>query len=153
NRWDLWMNKDSVVVISIRGTTQTTASWVANFYSAMVPAKGELLLAEKDTFKYKLAQDPKAAVHIRWLISMAYLSRSIIPTIDSLADSGIKNFIILGHSQGGAIAFLLTSYIHNLQMEGKIPAETNFKTYCSAAPDPGNLFYAYEYENLTKNGW
>jgi len=27
------------------------------------------------------------------------------------------------------------------------------KTYASAAPKPGNLYYAYEYEAMTQNGW
>ena len=29
----------------------------------------------------------------------------------------------------------------------------NIKTYCSAAPKPGNLFYAYDFEHITEGGW
>lgn len=59
----------------------------------------------------------------------------------------------MGHSQGGAIAFLLTAYLRHQQMENKIAGDVQFKTYCSAAPKPGNLFFAYDYEEITKGGW
>jgi len=84
---------------------------------------------------------------------MAYLQRDILPKIDSLYKHGTKNIIIMGHSQGAAISFLLTSHFHFLQQSGRIPADIQFKTYCSAAPKPGNLRYAYEYESITRNGW
>ena len=50
NLWDLWMNSNSVAVISIRGTTEKPESWLANFYAAMVPATGELKLTENEVF-------------------------------------------------------------------------------------------------------
>jgi len=59
----------------------------------------------------------------------------------------------MGHSQGGAIAYLLTAYLYNLQKQGVLPADIRFKTYCSAGPKPGNLFFAHEYEAMTQNGW
>jgi len=154
NHWDLWVNTDSTIaVISIRGTIPTAESSLANIYAAMVPAKGELYLTETDTFKYELATNPNAAVHIGWLISMAYLSRDILPKIDSIYNAGIKNILLMGHSQGGAINYLLTAYLYNLQQNGIIPGDIRFKTYCSAAPKPGNLYFAYHYEMLTQNGW
>ena len=42
NLWQLWMNEDSVAVISIRGTTKTSVSFLANLYAATVAAKGTL---------------------------------------------------------------------------------------------------------------
>ncbi len=59
----------------------------------------------------------------------------------------------MGHSQGGAIAYLLTAHFYNLQQQGKLPADIRFKTYCSAAPKPGNLYFAYDYETTTRGGW
>jgi hypothetical protein len=154
NLWDLWTSDQrKVAVVSIRGTTDKPESWLANFYAAMVPAKGQLQLSKKDTFKYVLSTDDKAAVHVGWLLSLAYLSRDILPKIDSLYKAGTKEFILMGHSQGGAINFLLTAYLCNLQKMGKLPADIRFKTYCSAGPKPGNLYFAYEFESLTKNGW
>lgn len=153
NLWDLWMNDKNQAVISIRGTTEKAESWLSNFYAAMVPAKGELKLDDKYVFQYQLATNPKAAVHVGWLLSMAYLSKEIVPKIDSLYKIGTKEFLIMGHSQGGAISFLLTSYLYNLQQLDQLPKDIRFKTYCSAAPKPGNLYYAYEYEAMTQGGW
>lgn len=154
NRWDLWVNNaNTIAVISIRGTTGKIESSLENLYAAMVPARGELILNEADTFKYCLAPDDKAAVHIGWLLSMAFLSRDIVPKIDSLYKSGIKNFLLMGHSQGGAINYLLTAYLYGLQKQKTLPDDIRFKTYCSAAPKPGNLYFAYYYETITQNGW
>ncbi len=153
NLWDLWTNGKNQAVISIRGTTEKSESWLSNFYAAMVPAKGELKLNDKEVFSYQLATNPKAAVHVGWLLSMAYLSKEIVPKINEQYQKGTKEFLIMGHSQGGAISFLLTSYLGNLQQLDKLPKDIRFKTYCSAGPKPGNLYYAYEYEAMTQGGW
>lgn len=153
NLWELWSDVFGKAVISIRGTTEKEESWLSNIYAAMVPAKGELKLSSNEIFPYQLANDPKAAVHIGWLISTAYLSKEILPKINELYQKGTKEFLIIGHSQGGAISYLITSYLYNLQSLGKLPEDMKLKTYCSAAPKPGNLYYAYEYEAMTQGGW
>lgn len=153
NLWDLWTGGNQTAVISIRGTTEKAESWLANFYAAMVPAKGKIQISEKEVFNYQLAANPKAAIHVGWLLSMAFLSKDIIPKINDLYSKGTKEFIIIGHSQGGAISYLLTSYLYNLQKMRQLPADIRFKTYCSAAPKPGNLYYAYEYEAMVQGGW
>ncbi|MGZ3913409.1 MAG: lipase family protein [Flavisolibacter sp.] len=153
NRWDLWTGEDHAAVISIRGTTGEAVSWLANFYAAMVPAKGQMVLADRDTFRYELATNPRAAVHAGWLVGMGFLSRDILSAIDSLYREGTKNILIMGHSQGGAIAYLLTAYLYHLQLQKVLPSDIRFKTYCSAAPKPGNLYFAYDYEALTQGGW
>lgn len=153
NLWQLWRTKNDVAIISIRGTTKTAVSFLANLYAAMVPAKGVLQLEEDFTFNYNLSDNPRAAVHVGFLIAMAYLSRDILPKIDSCYKNGIKDFIIAGHSQGGAITYTLTSYLESLKKEGRIAKDVRFKTCASASPKPGNLFYAYDFENLTRDGW
>lgn len=153
NYWDFWLSNNQQAAISIRGTTAKPESWLANFYAAMVPATGTLALSSTDSFHYQLASNPKAAVHVGWLTCMAYLSRDILPKIKEQYQDGVKNFYIIGHSQGGAISFLLTAYLYNLQKQGQLPADIRFKTYCSAGPKPGNLYFAYEYEAMTQNGW
>jgi hypothetical protein len=153
NRWDLWVSDESTAVISVRGTTMETVSWLENFYAVMVPAKGQLKLSNAFVFDYQLCDDEKAAVHAGWLIATAFLSKDILPKLDSLSQAGIKDFYIMGHSQGGAIAYLLTAHFLNLQKQHKISKELVFKTYCSAAPKPGNLHFAYAYENMTQGGW
>ena len=153
NRWDLWVSEDKIACISIRGTTTKQVSWLDNFYSAMVPAKGSLKLSNDFVFDYHLSDDHRAAVHTGWLIATAFLSRDILPKIDSLYHSGYKDLYIMGHSQGGVISYLLTALLLNEQKKGGIPDEIRFKTYCSAAPKPGNLYFAYGYEDMTKGGW
>ncbi len=152
NRWDLWVNNEhTIAVVSIRGTTEKTESSLENLYAAMVSARGELVLSKTDTFKYCLVPDNKAAVHVGWLLSMASLSKDIVPKIDSLYKSGVKDVILMGHSQGGAINYLLTAYLYSLQQQNVLPKDIRFKTYCSAAPKPGNLYFAYYFENITNN--
>ncbi len=153
NLWDLWIADNHTAVISIRGTTEKPESWLGNFYAAMVPAKGSIRINDKETFNYHLASNPNAAVHVGWLLSTAYLSKDMLPKIKELYQKGTKEFLIIGHSQGGAISFLLTSYLYNLQQTNELPADIRFKTYSSAAPKPGNLYYAYEYEAMTQGGW
>ena len=153
NIWQLWMRKDGIPIISIRGTTKTEVSFLANIYAAMVSAKGELHLSNNFTFTYNLSEDPQAAVHVGFLIATAYLSGDIISKIDSLYKTGSREFIIAGHSQGGAISYLLTSYLENMKSENKLPKDIRFKSCISAAPKPGNLYYAYDFEHLTRDGW
>lgn len=153
NQWDLWLKKDSsVAVISVRGTISNTASWLENFYAAMLPATGSLKLNDSTTFSYHLAANPRAAVHAGWLLGLAFLAPSIVREVRSYAAAGVSQFIVFGHSQGGAIAFLLTSYLRSLP-DSVLPAGLIFKTYASAAPKPGNLYYAYDFDALTRGGW
>lgn len=151
NRWDLWTSGDSIAAISIRGTTSKPESMLENFFSAMSPAKGELKISDDFTFNYNLSDDSKAGVHSGWLIALALLSQDIRPKLDSLYQKGIKDFYIVGYSQGGSIAYLLTSYFYQLQKNGDLASDIKFKTYCNAAPKPGNLFFAYDYERNTRN--
>jgi len=153
NRWELWESKDSVAVISIRGTTKNQLSWVENFFSAMVPATGKIKLSNDFEFDYQLAEDNDAAVHIGWLTAVGFLGRDMLPKIDSLRLKGTKEFLIIGHSQGGSIAILLAAYLENLKLKGELDPTLVFKTYSSAGPKPGNLFFAYDFEAKTQNGW
>ncbi|GAB3889476.1 lipase family protein [Spirosoma agri] len=152
NRWELWQRDDGVGVISIRGTTLDPLGWLENFYAAMIPATGQLQLSETESFSYKLAKNPRAAVHAGWVIGMAYLVKDIMPKLDSCIQKGTKEFIVTGDSQGGAISFLMTSYLTS-QLGNRLPADVRLKTYCIAAPKPGNLSYAYDYEVITQGGW
>lgn len=154
NLWDLWLHRDKkVAILSIRGTTANSVSWLENFYAAMVSANGQLTLANGKAFDYNLSNNPNAAVHAGWLLGMAHLSGNMLDKVDSLYQSGYKDFIILGHSQGGAISFLFRSHVYYLQQNNKLPKDITFKTYSSAAPKPGNLYYAYDYEHINFGGW
>ncbi|HOY14057.1 MAG TPA: hypothetical protein PLY70_13000 [Saprospiraceae bacterium] len=67
NLWDLWTNDKQVSVISIRGTTLKPESWLANFYAAMVPAKGSLKLNDDEIFNYQLAKESQSSC-AHWLV-------------------------------------------------------------------------------------
>jgi len=153
NRWDLWSGNENTAVISIRGTTGSSESWLENFFAAMVPATGSMKLTADQSFNYSLSDNPRAAVHAGWLMATGFMSKGILEKIDSCYRKGIWDFIITGHSQGGGISYLLTAYLLNLQKSGTLPADIRFKTYCSAAPKPGNLYFAYDYERMTAGGW
>ncbi|PSL46432.1 lipase (class 3) [Chitinophaga niastensis] len=150
NSWDLWLREDSVAIIVIRGTNGTNTSWLENFYAGMIPAQGTVKLNDSTSFPYKVAENPRAYVHAGWMIGVAAMAPDIVSKINTYYRQGIHEFIIFGHSQGGAIAFLLRSY---LQYAEGIPKNIIFKTYNSAAPKPGNLYYAYDYDYITRDGW
>jgi hypothetical protein len=154
NRWDLWVANDkSSIGISLRGTTPEALSWLANFYAAMIPAIGEIKINDSLTFRYKLAENKDASVHAGWTFGLGSMANDIVSKIDSCYAAGIKNVYVFGHSQGGSLSYLTTSYLRYLQKDGKLPKDIIFKTYASAAPKPGNLYYAYDYEQLTFGGW
>ncbi|HTF05653.1 MAG TPA: lipase family protein, partial [Bacteroidia bacterium] len=152
NRWDMWLSSDSVAVISIRGTTGTTESWMENFYAGMIPATGTLNMGNDSLFHYKLAADSTAYVHIGWTIGLASMAPDIVKQVNVQYNNGIRDFIIMGHSQGGAIAFLLYSYLH-YQRGVTIPADIRIKVYGSAAPKVGNLKFAYDFDFIARDGW
>ncbi len=153
NRWDLWLRDDRTAVISIRGTVQHPASWMENFYAAMVPAKGEITVNAGQTFRYMLAADPKATIHAGWTVGLAHLAPDMTEKVRGLMEENkIFALIVTGHSQGGALAFLVTSYFHYLSASGGLPGPLPIKAYCSAAPKPGNIYYAYDFDYITRNG-
>jgi hypothetical protein len=154
NRWALWLRRDGkVAAIAIRGTVGDPVSWLENFYAAQTPAIGSFRLNDSVQFDYRLAADERAMVHVGWLLGLAYLAPSIVRQIKKEYGQGVHEFILFGHSQGGALAFLVRSYLYYLQQKGELPAEIVFKTYCSAAPKPGNTYYAYDYDFITRGGW
>jgi hypothetical protein len=154
NKWELWVNKDkTVIVINLRGTTSDVSSLLENFYSAMIPAEGKLNIEAGKPFSYKFAGTPKASVHVGWAIGISCLIPDITEKVRLWYGKGVRQILIEGHSQGGALAFLLTSHIRYQMLDGKLPNDLVIKTYCSAGPKPGNLYYAYDYDFLTRGGW
>jgi hypothetical protein len=154
NRWDLWLNSTKTqMAINIRGTAPEVDSWIENFYSAMIPAQGTMKISDSNTFDYKFAGDPKAMVHVGWAMGAGSMAPAIITQIQKYYQQGIKQVIVEGHSQGGAISFLLSAYLHYQIAAGKLPADLVIKTYSSAAPKPGNLYFAYDYDYNNRDGW
>ncbi|MCD6010854.1 MAG: lipase family protein [Flavipsychrobacter sp.] len=154
NKWDLWVNKEkTIMTVNLRGTTSDVDSWLENFYSAMIPATGSLKLDGITPTEYKFANDPKAKVHVGWTVGICSMLPDILEKVKLWYGKGIKQLIIEGHSQGGALSYLLSSYLHYQVADRKLPNDLIIKTYCSAAPKPGNLYYAYDYDNFNRAGW
>lgn len=150
NKWQLYVHNDQpLAAISLRGTTASAESWLANFYSAMIPARGTIRLNKERRYDYSFAVHPNAAVHAGWALCALALSDDILPKMDSLYRAGIKDFYITGHSQGGALSTLLTAYLKELQAAGKLPADIQIKNYASASPKVGNEYFAHEYKIKT----
>ncbi|WP_430615270.1 lipase family protein [Flavobacterium sp. JP2137] len=153
NQWSLWANDNNQAVIAVRGSTQSPISWLSNAYEVMIPAKGRLTLTDKGPVPYQFAVHPAANVHVGWAMGTEFLMPDIRAKIDSCYQKGVRDFYITGHSQGGAISYLLTAALRSAQVSGTLAADIHFKTYASASPKVGNLYFAYEFEKLTQDGW
>ena len=154
NLFDLWRHKTkAIALVSVRGSIATEASFLANLYAAMIPASGTLELSPGEIFEYQLSENPRSAVHAGWCIAMAHIAGQVRSKIDSLYQTGIKDIILTGHSQGGGITFLLSSYLDDLKRQGVLPQDLRFKTYCSAGPKPGNLYFSHDYQHRNAEGW
>lgn len=150
NKWQLYIHHSKpLAAISIMGTSAAPESWIANYYSAMIPAKGVIKLNKEKTIDYSFANHPSAAVHAGWAVCALSLANDILFKIDSLYKKGIKNFYVTGHSQGGALSTLITAYLMELQINEKLPKDIYFKNYASASPKPGNEYFAHDYKLKT----
>ena len=142
NRYQVYKN-GNVAVINFRGSTAKQVSWLENIYASMIPAKGTMVV-EGENFNYQFAADPIAAVHSGYALGVAFMHLDLIDRIRVLNSDGIYNIIITGHSQGGALANLVTCWLNYIK--GKdISIKNNFKTYAFAAPMVGNKVFADEY--------
>ncbi|MCF0189913.1 MAG: lipase family protein [Marinilabiliaceae bacterium] len=152
NVWELWQRADKkVVVVSIRCTVFTLMSWYSNFHAGITKANGFYTLGKK--YKYSLSSDTSACVHVGWLGCMLSMQEDIISKLDSCYNAGIRDCILTGHSQGGAITYLMTAFLLRKQELGEFHKDMQFKTYCSAAPKPGNYAFAMSYGRMTRGGW
>lgn len=151
NNWELWDTGDSIAVVSLRGSVITAKSWISNFHAGMIPATGTYHLGQD--IDYSLCDDPRASVHAGWVGGLLSMTPDILHKLDSCYQSGIRNVILTGHSQGGGICYLLTAFLYRQQLAGRLPADLRFKTYCSAGPKPGDYAFACYYEYLTRGGW
>ena len=151
NKWEFWHHpENNTCAISIRGTVKHLSSWMEDFYSGMIKAEGQIQIDSTKTFNYKFAEDTTAFVHVGWTIGLGFMEEGIVSKIEEYYAKGVRNFYISGHSQGAALATLLTSYLH---YHPTLPKDIQFKTYALAAPKPGNLSYSYDFSSYTQDGW
>ena len=148
NRWQLWQKGEKAMVINLRGTTRKSISWLENFYAAMIPAEGNLILPDGQKIHYKYAQNPKASVHVGWTMGLSFMMSDILAHIKEMNNKGIYNIYITGHSQGGVLAHLLRAAFEYFP-DSTLSKKNKFKVYAFASPKPGNLFFAYDYASYT----
>ncbi|MFD0701697.1 lipase family protein [Myroides pelagicus] len=151
NKWALYKNDQNIYEIAVRGSVNKGLSWMANYYAAMIPAEGTLKLETDKIVNYRLSDDPRAGTHAGWTVATLYLLEDIQPKLDSIIATGAREVIISGHSQGAAIAYLLTAAINQQKALHQLPSDLIVKTYAIAPPKPGNLYFNYSYEATTRN--
>lgn len=150
NSWELWQDADGTCAVLLRATVSTMRSWGANFNAGMVRAVGTCHVGEDKS--YDLCADSTACVHAGWVAGLMTMADDIKGKMDSCYKSGCRDFIIAGHSQGGALSYLATAMIKRMQAKGVMPKDMRIKTYASAAPKPGDYAFALNYEAMTR-GW
>jgi hypothetical protein len=144
NKYQIYQHGNTAI-INLRGSTDKASSWMENIYSAMIPAKGVVKISGKKTH-YCFANDRDAAIHSGYAIGIICLSQDIIDRINLMNLQDVYDFIIIGHSQGGALANMLRAYLENLSHH-EISKENKFRTYAFAAPMIGNKVFALEYNS------
>ena len=151
NKWQLWKNSQAnEYAVVIRGTVDKPGSVIEDLLSVMIPASGTLPVGSV-ALPYKLAEDPKAAVHLGFALGLCVLlydpANGILAQLRNLP-AGAAIFIA-GHSQGAATATLCRSFLRYTTLF----ADKNFtyKTYVYAQAKPGNDHYGWDFERVTSN--
>ncbi len=151
NKWQLWKNSlANEYAVVIRGTVDEPGSVILDLMSVMIPASGTLPVGSV-TLPYKLAEDPKAAVHLGFALGLGILlydsTNGILAKLSGLPPG--SSIFIAGHSQGASIATLCRSFLRY----SPILAAQNFsyKTYLYAQAKPGNDHYGWDFERVTSN--
>lgn len=152
NLYDVWLHKDSIVVLSLRGTTHDSKSLLADFYCAMVPGKGTIQLNDSTKFDYKIAADDRATVHAGFLAGFAFIANDFQPLLDSLYKSGFRQFMIGGQSQGGALVYYASAWLYYLSADGVYP-DLILKSYAAASPKMANSYFVYDYDHWSRSEW
>ena len=147
NAWSVIKFEDKGIV-SFRGTTTKSLSWLENFYSAMIPAKGVMTLPSGKIANYTFSEDERAGIQTGWSLAIIMVSPVIIDKIKRLNHEGIFNIYITGHSQGGALALLFRAFLEHIP-ESILSSKNSYKTYAFAAPKPGNRFFSYDYNKFS----
>lgn len=142
NKYQVY-RKGDLGVLNFRGSTEKSISWMENIYSAMIPAKGFIVM-QGDTFYYRFSEHPQAAVHAGYALGTAYLAKDIIRQITYMNTQGIYHFILTGHSQGGSLVHLIRAYLESVK-GSEISEKNKFKTYAFANPMVGNQAFVDDY--------
>jgi Lipase (class 3) len=152
--WSLWQNNSvpSTYAIIARGTVGTSiGSVLEDLLSFLVQATGSVEVAGI-TIPYKFAADPNASVHAGFVLGTLLLLK--VPVLGILAQLATRvppgsNVYIAGHSQGAAVAALLSSYLY--YDEDLKKNNYSYKTYQFAQPKPGDDHYDTDFGSVFCN--
>jgi Lipase (class 3) len=152
--WSLWQNNSvpSTYAIIVRGTVGTSiGSVLEDLLSFLVQATGNVEVAGI-TIPYKFAADPNASVHAGFVLGTLLLLK--VPVFGILAQLATRvppgsNIYIAGHSQGAAVAALLSSYLH--YDVGLKNNNYSYKIYTFAQPKPGDDHYDTDFGSVFCN--
>lgn len=143
NKFQVFRRGD-VVVVEIRGSTAKAVSWMENMYAAMIPASGTIHV-EGVPFPYHFADDTTASVHAGYALGISFIAEDVVSRLHGLAQRGVRDVIITGHSQGGALALLLRAYLEHVP-ETELGGTLRFKTYAFGHPMVGNKAFHAEFD-------
>ena len=152
NKWQLWKNQDNLrYAVVIRGTIDNPTSIWEDLMAVMIPATGSLAV-NSVSFNYKLAEDPTASVHLGFTLGMAILlydsASGILTQLEKFCPANGAEILLVGHSQGAAIATLCQSFL--IYSDFFKSNGYGYRGYFYAQPKPGNDHYGWDFESLAR---
>ena len=158
NLFQLWRNGavPGQYAVAIRGTVEETGSIIEDLASLMIPASFQVTV-DSLAISFQFAAEPQtgvkpAGLHLGFTLGALFL----LLDPDHLGVNGIlaqlaalppnSQVYIVGHSQGAALAALVTSYLHYPNYLTDALPPLSYKTYAFAQPKPGNDHYSWDYE-------
>ena len=115
NGWSVIKTEDKGV-ISFRGTTSKQISWLANFYAAMIPAKGQMTLPSGKVVNYVFADDDRAGIQTGWSLAILIMQTEIIEEIKKLNKEGILIYTLQGIVRVGLYLYYLVHFLNTCQI-------------------------------------
>jgi hypothetical protein len=147
NKWQLWQDTGAAdrYAVVIRGTVYSAGSIGEDLMAVMVAGSGELP-AGKVKVAYRVADEPRAAVHLGFLVGALLLladgRNGILARLASLPAG--SDIFVTGHSQGAGIATLVRAFLHYAAPLANLAF--NHKIYVFAQPKPGNDHFGDDFE-------
>ena len=163
NSWRLYRNKaldknnPPIYIIGIRGTIDDDRSVLQNALASTTSAQVRIQARPDRVLSFKLAETPRAEVHLGWTYGMAELmfdpQLGILKALHDRVPPGSR-ILITGHSQGAAIATLVHAFLHYAitadpsNKFGLRDSRYTLKSYVFAQPKPGNWQFAMDFARI-----